>query len=115
MATWKNKFETDIKLDGAFVALKSLFTDGTIKKMSSLLDFSPTKLAGLLRMNYKSFLIKIHQPWKFSTEHILILSYVIDIDPTYIFDVIQSESQKHLIALSENYVNKLKKEVQSNK
>ncbi|GAA0884255.1 hypothetical protein [Sphingobacterium siyangense] len=110
MATWKTKFETDIKLDGAFVALKSLFTDGTIKKMSSLLDYSPTKIASLLRMNYNSFLIKVHQPWKFSTEHILLLSFIIDIDPTYIFNVIQSESHKHLKTLSNNYIDKLKKE-----
>ncbi|WP_312339811.1 hypothetical protein [Sphingobacterium sp.] len=110
MATWRYKFETDVKLDGAFIALKSLFTDGTIKNMSSLLDYSPTKIAGLLRMNYKSFLIKIHQPWKFSTEHILLLSFIIDIDPTYIFNVIQSESQKHLKILSDNYIDKIKKE-----
>lgn len=110
MATWKIKFEANVKLDGAFIALKSLFTDGTIKEMSSLLDYSPTKIAGLLRMNYKSFLIKIHQPWKFSTEHILLLSFVIDIDPTYIFNVIQSQSHKHLKTLSDNYIDKLKKE-----
>ena len=110
MATWKTKLESNVKLDGAFIALKSLFTDGTIKEMSSLLDYSPTKIAGLLRMNYKSFLIKIHQPWKFSTEHILLLSFVIDIDPTYIFNVIQSQSHKHLKTLSDNYIDKLKKE-----
>lgn len=71
MTTWRYKFETDVKLHLAFIALKSLFTDGTIKNMSSLLD-SPTKIAGLLRMNYKSFLIKNPQPWKFSIEQILL-------------------------------------------
>lgn len=108
MANWDNKFTTDIKLDPSFKALKSLLMDGTIKSITSFIDYSPTKIASLLRMSYKSYHLKIHEPWKFSLEQILLLSYIIDIDPKYIFDIIQSESQKHIKGLASNYVAKLK-------
>lgn len=110
MATWNDKFEAEIKLDPVFAALKSLITDGTITKMASLLDYSPTKLIVLLKMNHQTFVRKCQEPWKFSNEHILLLSYIIDIDPIFIFDIIQKESLEHLKNESRLYIDKIKAE-----
>ena len=43
MATWRYKFETDVKLDLAFIALKSLFTDGTTKSCHLYWIITPPK------------------------------------------------------------------------
>lgn len=108
MAIWENKFKTDIKIDPVFAALKSLLSDGSITKMTSFVDYSPTKLMTVLKMNHQTFIDKCKEPWKFSTEHILILSYIIDIDPVIIFEIIQKESLEHLNERANQYINKIK-------
>ena len=108
MANWKKEKETDVKLDSVFTSLKSLFSDGSITSISSLIDYSPSKLAKLLKMSYNTFLIKIHSPWKFSNEHILLLSYTIGIDPSIIIDIIQKESEEHINNEFNKYVEKIK-------
>lgn len=110
MANWIKEKETDIKLDSVFTSLKSLFSDGSIKSISSLIEYSPSKLAKLLKMSYNTFLIKIHSPWKFSTEQILLLSYTLGIDPVIINDIIQKEAEEHVIKEFNKYLGKIKKE-----
>ncbi|UZJ63207.1 hypothetical protein OKW96_11830 [Sphingobacterium sp. KU25419] len=101
--------ESDVKLDSVFTSLKSLFSDGSINTISSLIDYSPSKLAKLLKMSYNTFLIKIHSPWKFSNEHILLLAYTIGIDPNIILNIIQKESEEHINNEFKKYLEKIKK------
>ncbi|ERJ57346.1 hypothetical protein [Sphingobacterium paucimobilis] len=109
MAIWENKFTTEIKLDPVFAALKSLISDGTITEMISLREYSPTKLMAVLKMNHQTFIEKCEEPWKFSTEHILLLSYIIDIDPILLFEIIQKESLNHLKKQAGVYLDKIQK------
>lgn len=108
MAIWENSFTTNIKLDPVFAALKSLFSDGSITTMKSLPEYSPTKIMAVLKMNHQTYIDKCKELWKFSTEHILLLSYIIDIDPAILFEIIQKESLKHLKEQADLYINKIK-------
>jgi hypothetical protein len=95
MANWKKKFKEDIS-DGDFLAIKSLFEAGHIKKMALLKEQSPTKVAKLLGLQYNSYLDKLDNPEKFTVKHIFTLALVCQMDPCLIFDIIQLEVQNKL-------------------
>ncbi|OAQ41968.1 hypothetical protein A5893_02285 [Pedobacter psychrophilus] len=92
MANWTYKFNEDIR-DGDFLAIKSLFEAGHVRKMALLKEQSPTKIAKLLGLQYNSYLDKLDNPEKFTVKHIFKIALVCQIDPCLIFDIIQIEVQ----------------------
>lgn len=107
MAEWKNPYNE--KIDPAFAAIRSLFLDGTIDVMYKLIDHSPTKVAMLFSMSYRTFHDKLKEPWRFSTLHILLLAKLINIDPEVINRIIQNESEASLKAKLEIFKVKERK------
>jgi hypothetical protein len=101
MAEWKNI--DNEKLDPAFAAIRSLFLDGTIDSLYKLIDYSPTKVASLFSMSYRTYHDKLKEPWKFSLLHILVLANVLRIDPEVINSIIQKESEKAIRVKIELY------------
>lgn len=101
MAEWKNT--DNEKLDPAFAAIRSLFLDGTIDSMYKMIDYSPTKVASLFSMSYRTYHDKLREPWRFSVLHILLLANVIRIDPEVINSIIQKESEKEIKVKIELY------------
>lgn len=90
MANWSTNINLD-GMDSDFLAIRSLFESGHIKKMKQLEEQAPTKMAKLLGLHYNSYLDKLNGPEKFSVKHINTIAYACRLDPTIIFDVIQNE------------------------
>lgn len=92
MANWTKKFKKEI-LDSDFLAIKSLFEAGHVKKMSLLKEQAPTKVAKLLGLQYNSYLDKLDNPVKFTVKHIFAIALLCQLDPCLIFEIIQLEVQ----------------------
>lgn len=95
MADWNKNFE-NINLDPDFLAIRSLFESGYIKRMALLKEQSPTKIAKLLGLQYNSYLDKLDFPEKFLVKHIYLLALSCQIDPNIIFNIIQKETQTRI-------------------
>jgi len=90
MANWEKNVELE-GMDPDFLSIRSIFISGSMSNMYQLVNYSPTKISKLLGLNYDAYHTKLANPEKFSVLHINILSYVLQIDPTIINDIIQKE------------------------
>jgi len=78
-------------MDADFLAIKSLFEAGNVKRMRLLEEQAPTKMAKNLGLNYNSYLDKLSSPEKFSIKHIIKMASLCKLDPNIIFGVILKE------------------------
>ena len=95
MADWKqnkNGHEKDLTSIGA------LFETGKVKKMYDIAELYPTKIIKLLGINSERYAVKLASPEKFTVAELLKLSYIFDIDPKLIIDVVQIETEKKITA-----------------
>lgn len=96
MANWKEN--VDLKnLDPDFLSIRSIFISGSMTNMYQLVNHSPTKISRLLGLNYDAYHTKLANPEKFTVLHINVLSYVLQLDPIIIHNVIQSEIETKVL------------------
>ncbi|KHJ37918.1 hypothetical protein PBAC_19300 [Pedobacter glucosidilyticus] len=107
MSEWDEKYDLE-ELSPEFLAIRSLFLTGHIKKMSQLEKQSPTKIASLLKLQYNSYHEKLQNPELFSEFHINLLAYACKINPLIIHDIIQAETKSKVKQAYVNYNKKVK-------
>jgi len=77
--------------DPALVSVGSMFETGKIRKMYTLAELYPTRIAKSLGINYGRYMVKLNHPEKFTLGEILKLADLLDIEPEMISKVIYSE------------------------
>lgn len=106
MANWKlanQNPEKDLSSIGA------MFETNKIKKMYDIAELYPTKIIKLLGINSERYSVKLAEPERFTVSEILRLAYILNIDPSLIFNVIQIETEKKIVNKVELYKTKLSK------
>lgn len=77
--------------DPALLSIGSMFETGKIRKMYTLSELYPTKIAKSLGINYGRYMVKLSQPEKFTMGEIVKLADLLNVDPEMITKVIYSE------------------------
>jgi len=88
MSSWESRRTIELTL---FTPIKLLFEKNAVSRMYDLRNLHSGKLADMLGMNGGRYADKLAHPEKFTFFEILRLSYLIDIDPNLIINVIQNE------------------------
>jgi hypothetical protein len=71
-----------------FVAIRSMFVTGSVKKMRDIEKLYPTMVAKSLRINHSRYIQKLYKPEEFTIKQIAALSDLLEIDVQVILDVI---------------------------
>ncbi|WP_199121443.1 hypothetical protein [Pedobacter sp. ASV28] len=90
MADWKNREKSDTEI---FAPIKRLFENHAIKRMYEINDLHSGKIASALGMNKGRYALKLANPETFLVFELLRFSYIINIDPKLVIDVIQNEKE----------------------
>ncbi|MGY5849187.1 hypothetical protein [Salegentibacter sp. F14] len=77
--------------DPTLLSIGSMFETGKIKKMYTLSELYPTKIAKSLGINYGRYMVKLSHPEKFTMGEIVKLANLLNVDPDTITKVIYSE------------------------
>lgn len=77
--------------DPTLLSIGSMFETGRIKKMYTLSELYPTKIAKSLGINYGRYMVKLSHPDKFTLGEIVKLANLLNIEPELITKVIYSE------------------------
>ncbi len=77
--------------DPTLLSIGSMFETGRIKKMYTLAELYPTKIAKSLGINYGRYIFKLSHPDKFTIGEIVRLADLLNIEPDMITKVIYSE------------------------
>lgn len=77
--------------DATLLSIGSMFETERIKKMYTLAELYPTKIAKSLRINYGRYMVKLSHPDKFTLGEIVKLAKLLNIEPDMITKVIYSE------------------------
>jgi len=71
--------------------VQALILGGQIKRMRDLKDSSSTKIAKYAGINQGRYASKLYTPGEFTATEISRISYILDINPTIIMDIIANE------------------------
>jgi hypothetical protein len=74
-----------------FLAIRSLFVQGSITRMKDLEELYPTAIAKKLQINHSRYIEKLYKPDGFSIKQVKELASLLDLDPRVIFEVIISQ------------------------
>lgn len=77
--------------DPTLLSIGSMFETSRIKKMYTLAELYPTKIAKSLGINYGRYMVKLSNPEKFTMGEIVRLANLLNIEPDMITKVIYSE------------------------
>lgn len=79
-----------------YLALRSMFLSGQVRRMKDIEKIYPTMVAKDLGINHGRYVNKLYKPQEFSIKHIIILANLLEIDPQIIIKIIlnQLNSQK---------------------
>lgn len=77
--------------DPTLLSIGSMFETGRIKKMYTLSELYPTKIAKSLGINYGRYMVKLSHPDRFTLGEIVRLANLLNIEPEMITKVIYSE------------------------
>lgn len=80
--------------DPTLLSIGSMFETGRIKKMYTLSELYPTKIAKSLGINYGRYMVKLSHPDRFTLGEIVRLAKLLNIEPEMITKVIYSEMDK---------------------
>lgn len=105
MSNWKYN---DIDPEKDLVSVGALFELGKIKRMYDISSLYPTKVTKLLGINHERYTVKLANPDKFSVSEVLKMSYIFNVDPALILEVIQKETEKLIVSKIESQKTKLK-------
>lgn len=81
----------DQNKDPTLLSIGSMFETGRIKKMYTLSELYPTKIAKSLGINYGRYMVKLSHPDRFTLGEIVRLANLLNIEPEMITKVIYSE------------------------
>ncbi|PVH25144.1 hypothetical protein [Sphingobacterium corticibacter] len=93
MADWKS---SDKSPEKDLSSIGAMFETKKIKKMYDISELYPTKIIKLLGINSERYSVKLADPEKFTVSEVLRLSYILNIDPNLIINVIQAETEKKI-------------------
>ncbi|MBS1738451.1 MAG: hypothetical protein JSS98_17860 [Bacteroidetes bacterium] len=71
-----------------FVAIRSMFLSGSIKRMKDIEMLYPTLVAKTLGINHSRYIQKLYKPEEFSIKQIIAMSVILELNPQMILDVI---------------------------
>ncbi len=71
-----------------FVAIKSMFLSGSVKRMKDIEKLYPTLVAKSLRINHSRYIQKLYKPDGFTIRQLDDLAKLLDIDIQMILDVV---------------------------
>ena len=71
-----------------FVAVRSMFTSGNVKRMKDIETLYPTAIAKALRINHSRYIEKLYKPEGFTMKQLGALANLLDINIQLILDVI---------------------------
>lgn len=74
-----------------FVAIRSMFISGSVKKMRDIEELYPTLVAKALRVNHSRYIKKLYNPQEFTVRHLVELANIFEIDIQLIWDVISRQ------------------------
>lgn len=83
-----------------FLAIKSMFLSGSVKRMRDIEKLYPTLLAKSLHINHSRYIQKLYKPEDFTIKQLGDMAKLLDIDIQVIIDVITRQM---------NFTNKLSK------
>jgi hypothetical protein len=78
------KKEEDLRL----VAIRTLFLNNGIRKMTDLEKLYPTLVAKSLGINHSRYIEKLHAPEHFTVQNLISLAHLLKIDVQFIWQVI---------------------------
>ena len=71
-----------------FIAIRSMFASGNVKRMKDIDKLYPTLVAKTLKINHSRYIQKLYKPEEFSIKQIFDLANILDLHPQVILDVI---------------------------
>lgn len=71
-----------------FIAIKSMFLSGSVKRMKDIEKLYPTMVAKSLRINHSRYIQKLYKPEGFTMGQLDGLAKVLEIDIQLILDVV---------------------------
>jgi hypothetical protein len=71
-----------------FVAIRSMFLSGSVKRMKDIEKLYPTLVAKSLGINHSRYIQKLYKPEEFSIKQIIALSSILELDPQTIIDIV---------------------------
>lgn len=74
-----------------FVAIRSMFLSGSVKRMKDIEKLYPSKVSKALGMNHSRYIQKLYNPEELKFKNIKALADLINIDLQIILDVIIKE------------------------
>ena len=74
-----------------FIAIKSMFQSGSVKRMKDIEKLYPTVVAKSLRINHSRYIQKLYKPDGFTIRQVDDLAKLLDINIQVILDVIIKE------------------------
>lgn len=84
----------DIKLrineerNSQFIAIRSMFMSGSVKRMKDIEKLYPTAMAKSLRINHSRYIQKLYHPDEFTIKKLMIFCALLDLDLQVVLDVI---------------------------
>jgi hypothetical protein len=71
-----------------FVAVRSMFVSGSVKRMRDIEKLYPTAIAKSLRINHSRYIQKLYKPGEFSMKQLGELANLLDVNIQLILDVV---------------------------
>ncbi len=71
-----------------YLAVKSMFLSGSVKRMKDIEKLYPTMIAKSLGINHSRYIEKLYKPEGFTIKNIIELANLVEISPQLILDVI---------------------------
>lgn len=71
-----------------FLAIRSMFLSGNVKRMKDIEKLYPTLVAKSLRMNHSRYIQKLYKPEEFTFKQVISFSNLLDIEASVIIEVI---------------------------
>ena len=75
-----------------FIAIRSMFVSGSVKRMKDIEKLYPTLVARTLKMNHSRYIQKLYKPEEFTIKQIVVLSNILDLSPQVVLDVIMKQA-----------------------
>ena len=81
------KMPKDDKKD-QFIAIRSMFVSGSVKRMRDIEKLYPTAVAKSLKINHSRYIQKLYKPEEFTIKQLVALSNLLDLDIQLVLEVV---------------------------
>ncbi|WEA00733.1 hypothetical protein [Mucilaginibacter sp. SJ] len=90
MSIWGENRDIELTV---FEPIKYLFENHAVKRMYQIKELLQGKVASAMGINSGRYAAKLANPEKFTLSEILRFSYIVDVDPSLVINVIQKEAE----------------------